>query len=51
MNNNDPDRVLFWKTCTGKKCMNFCTLDLRWNDIEGHLLELLKPETYINLQR
>ena len=28
MNSNDPDRVLFWKTCTGKKCINFYTLDL-----------------------
>ena len=32
MNNHDPDRVLFWKTCTGKKCINVYTLDLgvRW---------------------
>ena len=44
MNNNDPDRVLFWKTCTGKKCINVYTLDLGWYAIEGHLLEqLLKP--------
>ena len=25
MNNDDPDRVLFWKTCTGKKCINSYT--------------------------
>ena len=50
-NNNDIYCGLFWKTCNGKKCMNFCTLDLGWDDIERHLLELLKPETYINLQR
>ena len=42
INNNDP--VLFWKTCTGKKCINVYTLDLGWYAIEGHLLEqLLKP--------
>ena len=28
INNYDPDRVLFWKTCTGKKCINVYTLDL-----------------------
>ena len=28
INNNDLDRVLFWRTCTGKKCINFYTLDL-----------------------
>ena len=38
------DRVLFWKTCTGKKCINVYTLDLGWYAIEGHLLEqLLRP--------
>ena len=41
MNNNDIYCGLFWKTCNGKKCMNFCTLDLGWDDIEGHLLEQL----------
>ena len=51
MKNNDIYCGLFWKTCNGKKCVNFCTLDLGWDDIERHLLELLKPETYINLQR
>ena len=49
MNNHDPDRVLFWKSL--KKFINSYTLDLGWDDIERHLLELLKPETYINLQR
>ena len=44
INNYDPDRVLFWKTCTGKKCINVYTLDLGWYAIEGYLLEqLLKP--------
>ena len=44
MINCDPDRVLFWKTCTGKKCINVYTLDLGWYAIEGHLLEqLLRP--------
>ena len=44
MNNCDPDRVLFWKTCTGKKCINVYTLALGWYAIEGHLLEqLLRP--------
>ena len=28
INNYDPDRVLFWKKCTGKKCSNSYTLDL-----------------------
>ena len=28
INNYDPDRVLFWKTCTAKKCINVYTLDL-----------------------
>ena len=28
INNHDPDRVLFWKKCTGKKCSNVYTLDL-----------------------
>ena len=49
MNNHGPDRVLFWKSL--KKFINSYTLDLGWDDIERHLLELLKPETYINLQR
>ena len=34
---HDLDRVLFWKTCTGKKCINVYTLDLGWYAIEGHL--------------
>ena len=25
MNSNDPDRVLFWKSCNGKKCINSYT--------------------------
>ena len=28
MNNYDLNRTPFWKTCTGKKCINFYTLDL-----------------------
>ena len=28
INNYDLHRVLFWKTCTGKKCINVYTLDL-----------------------
>ena len=28
MNNHDLIRPLFWKTCTGKKCINVYTLDL-----------------------
>ena len=44
INNYDPDRVPFWKTCNWKKCINIYTLDLGWYAIEGHLLEhLLKP--------
>ena len=27
VNNPDLNRALFWKTCTGKKCINFYTLD------------------------
>ena len=45
MNNYDPDRVLSWKTCTCKKMHQLFTLDLRWDDIEGHLLEQTS-ETY-----
>ena len=33
MNNNDPNRVPFWKPCNGKKCILFYTLDLGWDDI------------------
>ena len=44
MNNHDLIRPLFWKTCTGKKCINVYPLDLGWYAIEGHLLDqLLKP--------
>ena len=48
MNNHDPDRVLFWKTCTGKKCINFYTLDLGWDDIKRHLLEQLRKPIHAN---
>ena len=43
-NNYNPDHVLLWKTCTGKKFINVYTLDLGWYVIKRHLLEqLLKP--------
>ena len=42
--NYNPDHVLLWKTCTGKKFINVYTLDLGWYVIKRHLLEqLLKP--------
>ena len=40
INNHDLNRALFWKTCTGKKCINFYTLDLGWDVVKRHLLEL-----------
>ena len=40
-NNNDIYCGLFWKTCNGKKCINFSTLDLGWYVIKRHLLEQL----------
>ena len=43
MNNHDPDRVLFWKKCTGKKRINSYTR-LGVGCHERHLLDqLLKP--------
>ena len=46
---HDLDRAIFWKSCSGKTCINPCTLDLTRDGIDRHLLEVTS-ETW-NLQR